>query len=60
MNKGERDDINLKLLSERIEQMRDELVNIGFLDGLTAPTTIKYSKLLDEKIETFQKIIKEK
>ncbi len=59
MRKDQRDDLKIELLSERIEMMRDELLNIGLRDGLTASTTIKHSELLDEQIEIFQRVIKE-
>ncbi|MGP4038798.1 Spo0E family sporulation regulatory protein-aspartic acid phosphatase [Gracilibacillus sp. D59] len=60
MTKENNDEINVALLLERIEIMRKELVNIGFRDGLTASSTIKYSESLDEQIETFQKLIRDR
>ncbi|PWU67187.1 MULTISPECIES: aspartyl-phosphate phosphatase Spo0E family protein [Gracilibacillus] len=51
------DDIGVLL--EKIEIMRRELLDIGFRDGLTAPSTLEYSELLDEEIRIYQKIIKD-
>ncbi|QGH37081.1 Spo0E family sporulation regulatory protein-aspartic acid phosphatase [Gracilibacillus salitolerans] len=47
------------LLLERIEAMRNKLLDIGFRDGLTAPSTLKYSELLDEEIKVYQKLMKD-
>ncbi|MGN8646289.1 Spo0E family sporulation regulatory protein-aspartic acid phosphatase [Gracilibacillus sp. HCP3S3_G5_1] len=49
-------EIDKELLLERIEIMRKKLVDIGLRDGLTAPSTIEYSELLDEQIEIYQKL----
>ncbi|QGH36219.1 Spo0E family sporulation regulatory protein-aspartic acid phosphatase [Gracilibacillus salitolerans] len=49
-------EIDVELLLQRIEVMRSELVDIGFRDGLTAPSTLKYSELLDEQIKVYQKL----
>ncbi|MDX8047168.1 aspartyl-phosphate phosphatase Spo0E family protein [Gracilibacillus sp. S3-1-1] len=51
-------EINEVSLLKRIEKMRRKLVNDAFRDGFTAPSTIKQSELLDEQIETYQKMIK--
>ncbi|MGN8648148.1 Spo0E family sporulation regulatory protein-aspartic acid phosphatase [Gracilibacillus sp. HCP3S3_G5_1] len=51
---------NIDSLLERIEVMRDELVAIGLRDGLTAPTTLEYSKLLDEYIKIYQRVMKDR
>ncbi len=48
---------NIDVLSEKIEMMRSELLDIGFRDGFTASTTIEYSELLDQEIEVYQKIV---
>ncbi len=59
MSKESNEKIDVESLLERIEVMRRELLDIGFRDGLTAPTTIKYSELLDEQIKVYQKMIRD-
>ncbi|QGH36248.1 Spo0E family sporulation regulatory protein-aspartic acid phosphatase [Gracilibacillus salitolerans] len=54
MNKGK--EIEIYLLSERIEKMRHELLKIGSQEGLTAPSTLRHSRLLDEEIKAYQKM----
>ncbi|WP_208589487.1 aspartyl-phosphate phosphatase Spo0E family protein [Gracilibacillus suaedae] len=55
MNNSE---VDVDSLLERIELMREKLVDIGLREGLTAPSTLKYSELLDEQIKIYQKLIK--
>ncbi|SFL34165.1 Spo0E like sporulation regulatory protein [Gracilibacillus orientalis] len=52
-------EIDVELLLERIEVMRRELLDKGFRDGLTAPSTLEYSELLDEYIKVYQKLKKD-
>ncbi|MGN8646330.1 Spo0E family sporulation regulatory protein-aspartic acid phosphatase [Gracilibacillus sp. HCP3S3_G5_1] len=59
MAKESNDDTNAVLLLKQIEIMRKKLVAIGFRDGLTAPSTIEYSELLDEQIEIYQKMLRD-
>ncbi len=59
MTKENNDEINTASLLVKIEIMRKELVDIGFRDGLTASSTIKYSESLDELIEVYQKMIRD-
>ncbi|WP_231710586.1 aspartyl-phosphate phosphatase Spo0E family protein [Gracilibacillus suaedae] len=59
MIKKSNEKININLLLEQIEKMREELVDIGLRDGLTAPSTLEYSQLLDERIKVYQKMLKD-
>lgn len=60
MSKESNLDADIGVLLEKIEIMRRELLDIGFRDGLTAPTTIEYSESLDEEIRIYQEMIKNK
>lgn len=57
MNKSE---VDVDSLLERIELMREKLVDIGLREGLTAPTTLRFSELLDEQIKVYQELMKKK
>ncbi|MFD2656626.1 aspartyl-phosphate phosphatase Spo0E family protein [Gracilibacillus thailandensis] len=59
MIKESNEKLNINLLLEQIEKMREELVDIGLRDGLTAPSTLEYSELLDEQIKVYQRLLKE-
>ncbi len=51
--------MDVESLLEQIEIMREELVDIGLRDGLTASSTLEYSQLLDERIKVYQKMLKD-
>ncbi len=51
--------MDVESLLEQIEIMREELVNIGLRDGLTASSTLEYSQLLDERIKVYQKLLQD-
>ncbi|ENH95514.1 hypothetical protein J416_15697 [Gracilibacillus halophilus YIM-C55.5] len=49
-------DEQTEMVSKRIEVLRDEFLIIGFRDGLTVPTTVRKSELLDEQIDLYQRL----
>ncbi|SHM58830.1 aspartyl-phosphate phosphatase Spo0E family protein [Gracilibacillus kekensis] len=48
---------NTEYLQDRIEILREELIKIGLRDGLTAPSTVRLSELLDKEIKVYQRKI---